>query len=97
MDPKFLAANGFSKENALGMYLPDSYDFFWNTTAENFQRQKCGNLTKSFGLITEEKAAELGLQPLEVMSLAAIVQRETQKIDERKRVAGVYLNRLKRK
>ena len=39
----------------------------------------------------------VGFDSLEVMSLAAIVQKETQKADERPRVAGVYLNRLKRK
>ena len=97
LDPNFLMAKGFSRENALGMYLPDSYDFFWNTNAENF-RDKMWRSYQNFWLDTrKEKAIELGLTPSEVMSLAAIVQKETQKVDERPRVAGVYLNRLKRK
>ena len=43
-----------------------------------------------------EKATDLGLKPSEVIALAAIVQKETAKVDERPRVAGVYLNRIRR-
>ena len=97
LDPNFLKANGFSIDNALGMYLPDSYDFFWNTTAENF-RDKMLKYFQNFWLDErKEKLVDLGMTPLEVISLAAIVQKETQKADERPLVAGVYLNRLKRK
>ena len=97
LDPNFLKANGFSIDNALGMYLPDSYDFFWNTTAENF-RDKMWKYYQNFWLDErKEKLVDLGMTSLEVISLAAIVQKETQKADERPLVAGVYLNRLKRK
>ena len=97
LDPNFLKVNGFSIDNALGMYLPDSYDFFWNTTAENF-RDKMLKSYQNFWLNDrKEKLVDLGMTPLEVISLAAIVQKETQKADERPLVAGVYLNRLKRK
>ena len=97
LDPNFLNANGFSIDNALGMYLPDSYDFFWNTTAENF-RDKMWKYYQNFWLDErKEKLVDLGMTSLEVISLAAIVQKETQKADERPLVAGVYLNRLKRK
>lgn len=97
LDSEFLAAKGFSKENALGMYLPDSYDFFWNTTAENFRDKMWRSFHNFWSEKRTQKATALGLTPQEVMSLAAIVQKETQKADERPRVAGVYLNRLKRK
>ena len=43
-----------------------------------------------------QKAEEQGLKPNEVIALAAIVQKETVKVDERPRVAGVYLNRVKK-
>ena len=97
LDTEFLKEKGFTNENALGMYLPDSYDFFWNTTAENFRDKMWRPYQDFWSDKRKKKAAVLGLTPLEVISLAAIVQRETQKVDERPRVAGVYLNRLKRK
>lgn len=97
LDTEFLKAKGFTNENALGMYLPDSYDFFWNTTAENFRDKMWRSYQDFWSDKRKMKAAALGLTPLEVMSLAAIVQKETQKADERQCVAGVYLNRLKRK
>tara|TARA_B100001175_G_C19500754_1_gene637934 strand:- start:500 stop:1507 length:1008 start_codon:yes stop_codon:yes gene_type:complete len=97
LDPKFLLAKGFSIENILGIFLPDSYDFFWNTSAENFRDKMWISYQNFWSENKKKKATELGLTPLEVISLAAIVQKETQKVDERPRVAGVYLNRLKRK
>ncbi len=97
LDSEFLAAKGFSKENALGMYLPNSYDFFWNTTAENFRDKMLKSFEKFWSDDRKNKATALGLTPKEVISLAAIVQKESQKADERPRVAGVYFNRLKRK
>ena len=97
LDPKFLKAKGLSIENVLGMFLPDSYDFFWNSTAENFRDKMWISYQNFWSVNKKKKARELGLTALEVISLAAIVQKETQKVDERPRVAGVYLNRLKRK
>jgi UPF0755 protein len=97
LDTEFLKAKGFTNENALGMYLPDSYDFFWNTTAEKFRDKMWRSYQDFWSDKRKMNSAALGLTPLEVMSLAAIVQKETQKTYERPRVAGVYLNRLKRK
>ena len=97
LDPNFLAEKGFSKDNALSMYIPNSYDFFWNTSTENF-RDKMWSYYQSFWTDNrKKKAADQGLSSKEVIILASIVQKETQKVDERQRVAGGYLNRLKRK
>jgi UPF0755 protein len=94
-DPTFMAKNGFNEETVLGMFIPNTYQFKWNTSAEKF-RDKMLNEYNNFW--TEErkaKAKELGMTPVEVITLAAIVHKETVKADERPRVAGVYLNRLK--
>ncbi len=97
LDPEFLKAKGFSTPNAMSMYLPNSYDFFWNTTAENFRDRMWRFHQKFWSDVRKKKADQLGLSVLEVVNLAAIIQKETQKVDERPRVAGVYLNRLRRK
>ena len=91
----FLNAHGFDQANALSMYVPNSYDFYWNTSAEGFRER----MLKEFkGFWNEErvgKAEKLNLTPLQVATLASIVQKETAVVSERKRVAGLYLNRLR--
>lgn len=92
----FLQKNGFTPENALSMYIPNTYEFYWNTSAEQFRNRMLKEYLKFWTSERLEKSDRQGLTPLQVMSLAAIVQKETVKIDERPRVAGVYLNRLKK-
>ena len=97
LDPNFLEEKGFSKENALSMYLPNTYDFFWNTSTDNFRDKMWDSFQRFWSDTRKMKAFAQGLSAQEVINLAAIVQKETKKVDERSRVAGVYLNRLKRK
>lgn len=95
-NPQFLAASGFNKHTQLGMYLPNTYEFFWNTTAEGFRDRMLQEYRRYWNTNRLEKAQHLNLSPSEVLALAAIVQKETVKVEERPRVAGVYLNRLQK-
>lgn len=92
--PEFLKANNFSEKTALGMYIPNSYQFFWNTSAEQFRERMLKEYHRFWNEERLAKAKAIGLTPEKVMTLASIVQKETAKVDERKRVAGVYINRL---
>jgi len=93
-DENFLKENGFDKNNALCMYIPNSYEFFWNISAEKFRERMAKEYRKFWNDDRKTKAEKLGLTPIQVYILASIVHKETVKIDERPRVAGVYLNRL---
>lgn len=94
-DSVFMKKNGFNNETILGMFIPNTYDVKWNTTAESF-RDKMANEYKNFWNPERlAKAKALGMTSKEVVALASIVHKETVKEDERPRVAGVYLNRLK--
>ncbi|WP_445385245.1 endolytic transglycosylase MltG [Robiginitalea sp. IMCC44478] len=95
-DREFLKENGLSKEEALVPYLPNSYEFFWNTDAEDFRERMLQEYNRFWTDSRKEKAKALGLSPEEVVALAAIVHKETVKTDERPRVAGVYLNRIRK-
>ncbi len=95
-DKDFLVANGFDENTCLSMYLPNSYEFFWNTSAEKFRDRMLKEYRRFWTPARVQKAKLQGLSPTEAVSLAAIVHKETAKIDERPRVAGLYLNRLKR-
>lgn len=95
-DKQFLEENGFTEDNVLSIFIPNTYEFYWNTSAEKV-REKLAKEYRNFW--TEErkaKAAALNLTPLQVSALASIVHKETVKKDERPRVAGVYLNRLEK-
>jgi len=93
-DPKFLEANGFTSENVLSMFVPNSYEFFWNTSAVKFRDKMVKEYRRFWTTERLEKAKQLNLTPIQVSILASIVHKETVKKDERPKVAGVYLNRL---
>ena len=94
-DRSFLEENGFDENNALSMYVPNSYDFYWNTSAESFRSRMLVEYKRFWNEDRLSKAAALNLTPLQVSTLASIVQKETAIVSERKRVAGLYLNRLR--
>ena len=94
-DEDFLKKNGFTKATALGMYLPNSYEFFWNTSAEGFRDKMLKEYNRFWNETRLKKAKQLNLSPNEVMTLASIVHEESKQADEQPRVAGVYLNRLR--
>lgn len=93
-DVSYLESKGFEPETALAMYVPNSYEFFWDTSAEEFRDRMHKEYERFWDSERMNKAKEIGLRPLEVVSLASIVHKETVKVEERPRVAGVYMNRL---
>lgn len=95
-DVNFLNENNLNSESVFSIFLPNTYEFYWNTSADQF-RDKMYNQFKSYWTeVKKEKARSLNLSPIEVSVLASIVQRETPKVDERPTISGVYFNRLKK-
>ena len=95
-DATFLAENKFTKTAVLGMYLPNSYEFYWNTSAENFRNKMLREYNRFWNEDRLDKAKKLNLSKEQVIALASIVQKETARISERPIVAGLYLNRYKK-
>lgn len=95
-DTNFLREHDFSKATALAMYIPNSYEVFWNSTAEEFRDRMFREYKRFWNADRIAKADALKMTPQEVYAIASIVQKETAKVDERPRVAGVYLNRIKK-
>ena len=90
----FQKKNGFDVSTALSMYIPNSYDFYWNTSADGFRDRMLTEYKRFWNEERLAKAEQLKLTPLQVSALASIVQKETAVVSERKTVAGLYLNRL---
>tara|TARA_R100000306_G_scaffold6274_1_gene8732 strand:+ start:20955 stop:21998 length:1044 start_codon:yes stop_codon:yes gene_type:complete len=95
-DSVFLEEAGQTDATALVLYIPNTYEFYWNSSAETFRDRMKTEYNRFWDETRTQKAKNLNLTPAEVMSLAAIVQKETAKVEERPRVAGVYVNRLER-
>lgn len=87
---------GFDSLTLFSMFIPNTYEFYWTVKpAELVQRMK----REYDRFWTPERDAlrkRSGLSRLEVMTLASIVYEETRKTDEMPRIAGVYINRLRR-
>ena len=97
-DPEFLKQNNFNTKTALAMYIPNSYQVYWNTSAEAFRKKMLKEYKRFWNTNNRlQKAKSQNLSPIEVISLAAIVQKETAHIPERPTVAGLYLNRYHHK
>ena len=94
-DKDFLEKNNLTEKNVLSIFIPNSYNIYWNTTSENFRDRMLSEYNKFWNKDRSDKAEELGLTKLEVISLASIVQIESRKVDERPIVAGLYVNRLR--
>lgn len=88
---------GFNENNVLAMYIPNTYEFYWNTKAEEFVEKMYKEYQKFWTKERLSKAEKQKLSPIEVYILASIVDAETTYNPEKKRVAGVYLNRLRTK
>lgn len=95
-EPEFLKEVGLNDKTALSLYIPNTYEFYWNSSAETFRNKMKAEYKRFWNESRTQKAKNLNLSKEQVMALAAIVQKETAKVDERARVAGVYVNRLKK-
>jgi UPF0755 protein len=95
-DDSNYAKDGFSKENIISVFIPNTYEFYWNTDAKGLYSK----MLKQYRLFWNDqrlsKAKVENLDPIEVSILASIIDDEVAKPDEKPRIAGVYLNRLKR-
>ncbi|MFV0248338.1 MAG: endolytic transglycosylase MltG [Tenacibaculum sp.] len=95
-DSAFLSAHGFTIKSALGMYIPNSYEFYWTSSAKNFRNRMLKEYKRFWNDNRVKQAESLNLSKQEVSTLASIVQKETAQKSERPIVAGLYLNRLKK-
>ncbi len=95
-DPKVAAQNGFISENFMTMFIPNTYEVFWDVSAENLVERMGKEYKRYWSAERKSKADKIGLSPVEVSILASIVYAESKKVDEMPKVAGLYMNRINR-
>jgi UPF0755 protein len=96
-DDNVLAAKyGVNKQTATSLIIPDTYEFSWATSAEFFFNEMHKNYNAFWNMNRLKQAADMNLRPDEVVTLAAIVYSESKIKSEQQKIAGVYLNRIKK-
>lgn len=95
-DPENYKNDGFTRENVISVFIPNTYELLWNTGASRLYTRMLKEYRKFWNKDRLKKAEEIKLSPVEVAILASIIDDEVAKPDEKPRIAGVYLNRLKR-
>lgn len=93
-DDNYLQQFGFNKYTVIGMFIPNTYEFWWNTSAEDFMSRMYKEYKRFWNMERTGRAKEMNFTKNEVITLASIISNETNKMDEYRRIAGVYVNRL---
>lgn len=94
VDPGLPGQYGFTGETFSSMFIPNTYEFFWTTTPEEFVGRMNREYEEFWKGKRDRQAEEMGMTRTEVVTLASIVDEETLYDEENSRVAGVYINRL---
>lgn len=87
---------GFNKDNVLCMFIPNTYEVYFNVSPEDLIARMHEEYDKFWNDERKAKANAAGLTPIEVSILASIVQAESVKHEEAPIIAGLYINRLKK-
>lgn len=95
-DPDFLFQTKLRPENILSLILPNTYEVYWNSSAIQYRNRMLKEYRHYWNETRLSQANKIKLSPSEVYTLASIVSKESVNADERPRVAGVYLNRLRK-
>lgn len=95
--PEIQAKYGFNDNNIISIFIPNTYEFFWNTSEVQFIDRMNREYDNFWNKDRLTKAAGLHMTKEQVVTLASIINEETDRNDEKARIAGVYINRLNKK
>jgi UPF0755 protein len=93
-DPGFCRSIGFTTKTIGALFIPNTYEMYWNISAENLLQRMKREYDAFWTAQRKQKADAIGLTPIEVTILASIVEEESAATEEYPVIAGLYLNRL---
>lgn len=96
IDESLYQGEGFTKDNIIAAFIPDTYEVYWTIKPADLMSRMIQEFRSFWNSERLDKANDMGLTPVEVSILASIVDDEVLKEDEKPRIAGVYMNRLRR-
>lgn len=95
-DTALIKSLGFNEYTILSMFIPNTYEVYWTISEKELLNRMKTEYDKFWNDERRKKAGAIGLTPQEVSTLASIVEAESKRIDEKPKIAGVYINRLNR-
>lgn len=95
-DNTYLSQFGLDSNTVMCAVLPDTYEFWWNTSSDRAFRKFAKYYKQYWTSERLQKAQSKGLTPPQVVTVASIVEEETNYNPEKPNIASVYLNRLKK-
>ena len=95
-DTSYLSQMGFDTTTVKAMFIPNTYELYWTASPDKFMKRMKKEYEKFWNEERRKKAEEIDFTPFEVSILASIIEKETNKNDEKDTIAGVYINRLER-
>ena len=90
------ASVGYVKDSLIALFLPNTYQIWWSVKPEQLLQRMQRESNNFWNQKRKEKARNAGLTPYQVMTLASIVYEETKVNSEMPKIAGVYINRLRK-
>ncbi|HHV86632.1 MAG TPA: endolytic transglycosylase MltG [Petrimonas sp.] len=95
-DPAKIKEFGFDESTFPAMFIPNTYEVYWDTSIDNLLNRMKKEYDRFWNDNRKSKAENIGLSPVQVSTLASIVEEEATYPDEYPVIAGLYLNRLKK-
>ena len=95
-DSARIASLGYDRQTLPALFIPNTYEVYWDMSAEDFLKRMAQEHERFWNQDRRSKAQALGMTPVEVATLASIVEEETNNREEKPVVAGLYINRLQR-
>lgn len=93
-DSTYCAKLGYDKYTLPALFIPNTYEVYWNISAEEFIKRMEKEHERFWNEERLKKAQSIGFTPVEVATIASIVEEETANKAEKPMVAGLYINRL---
>lgn len=96
-NPDSLKQYNLDTNTVMSAVLPDTYTYYWNSTPGKVFKKLYAEWEKFWNEERRQKASQLGFTPVQVSTLASIVDEESNYLPEKSNIASVYINRIKKR
>ena len=94
--PETAKKYNLTQEEVIGLFIPNTYEVWWNISPEALTDRMAKEWKRFWNEERTKRLSRTKLSKMEVITLASIVYEETKNVGEMPKIAGVYINRLRR-